>query len=94
MNKAKQGQSFLDKVVQFTGSFENALSAAVLSGKSITDNLTIGEDFKVGNITNSRVVDFFNEKNEPATAATIEVLVDFENYGIGLMEIENTFIVN
>jgi len=93
MKRAKQGQSFFDKVTQFTGSFENALQAAILNGKSITADVSIGEEFINAPVTSKRITSFFNETNEPATAINMEQLATVENEGIGAMIIESTFIV-
>lgn len=90
----KQGQSFLDKVTQLTGSWENALEAAILNNRSITDAPKIGEQFKMPPVTNRIVAEFFNENNEPATLTTKEQLQDIENIGIGKMAIGSTFIVS
>ena len=89
----KQGQSFVDKVVQYTGNFENVLEMALLNGKSITDDLEIGEELKASSVTNKRVVDFFNTTNEPATTLNNLQKDEVENLGIGKMIIESTFIV-
>ncbi len=90
-NIVKQGQSFLDKVVQQTGSFENALAMAILNNKSITASLEIGEEIQGSGITNKRVVAFFNKYNEPSTALTNNEIMAIEGLGIGQMVIENTF---
>jgi len=90
--KAKQGQSFLDLVIQGTGSIENAFIMALANGVSITQNLNIGDELKPTQITNASVVNGFNENNIPATA-----LIDSEesllnsSEGIGEMIIEATF---
>ena len=44
MNKAQQGQSFIDMIFQGTGGFEGIVEAAVLNDKSITDDIEIGEN--------------------------------------------------
>ena len=93
MKIVKQGQCFLDKITQLTGSFENALSMALLNNRSITDDVEIGLEIKTDLITNKSVVAFFNRFNEPATNTGKEQLESVENLGIGKMVIENTFIV-
>jgi len=94
MNRVKIGQSFFDKVTQFTGSFENAFEASILNGISVTDDVVIGETFKYGDVTNKRVVSFFNVNNEPATAIkNLQALEPVENVGIGYMIIGSTFKV-
>lgn len=90
---AKQGQSFLDKVIQLTGSCENALEMAILNEVSITDALNIGQALKPSRITNKIVAGFFNPVNEPATALTYEAVAEIDNEGIGEMIIESNFIV-
>ena len=92
-NIVKQGQSFLDKVVELTGSFENALSMAIANDLSITANLNIGSVLLTTEITNRRVVSTFNKYNTPSTALSNEEIVAIESPGIGLMVIENTFKV-
>lgn len=93
MKIIKQGQSFFDKVTQFTGSFENALQAALLNDVSITDDVAIGSQLKYGDVSNKRVTAFFNPTNEPATALKSLQLETIEPDGIGYMIIESTFIV-
>lgn len=89
----KQGQSFLDKCLQQTGSIENALESALLNDKSITSELAVGEKIESVGITNKRVVDHYTHNDEPATNATIEVLEELDDLGIGSMAIGSTFIV-
>ncbi len=93
MKIIKQGQSFFDKVTQFTGSFENALEAALLNDASITDDVTIGKKLNYGAISNKHVTAFFNPTNEPATALKSLQLETIQPDGIGYMIIESTFIV-
>lgn len=62
------GQSFLDKVLETTGSIDNALEMSILNGVSITDNVIVGEELQVLPISNKVVVSYFNEFNRPATA--------------------------
>lgn len=93
-NVTKQGQSFLDKVTQYTGSIDNALEMAILNNVSITDPLVIGAVVKPSAVTNKIVHGFFNPFNEPATALTYEAIADIDNAGIGEMIIETTFIVD
>ncbi|MFA7448819.1 MAG: hypothetical protein WCY77_10305 [Weeksellaceae bacterium] len=68
-NETKQGQSFLDMVLQETGSIEEALKMAVANNRSLTDDLKIGESIQGTKIINQKVVDFFTpEQKKPATA--------------------------
>ena len=96
MKIVKQGQSFLDKVTQLTGNYENALEMAFLNGVSITassqdESLAIGTSIQVSSITNKRVVAFFNPKNEPATAVAVDN--NMTPIGIGTMIIGDNFSV-
>ena len=90
MKIVKQGQSFLDKVTQLTGSYENALEMAILNNVSITSDIEIGVELKTSKVTNKTITAFFNTTNEPATAYSNKTE---ELTGIGYMEIGNTFIV-
>lgn len=100
MKIIKQGQSFLDKVTQLTGSYENALEMAILNSLSVTDEQSsvtktpfeIGKEIKVSKITNKRVVAFFNLKNEPATAIIYPKMTKLvSETGIGFMAIGSNF---
>ncbi|EGV44441.1 hypothetical protein BZARG_794 [Bizionia argentinensis JUB59] len=92
-NIVKQGQSFFDKVTQLTGSIENVLKESILNGVSITDDLPIGYAVQVTEITNRRVVGYFNPFNEPATALAADKRKEIDSLGIGAMVIQDTFIV-
>ncbi len=64
------GQSFLDKVIECTGSIENTFEMAVLNGLIITDDLVVGNELK-SNIPNNKIIfDFFTENNRPASNIT------------------------
>lgn len=89
----KQGQSFLDKAIQLTGSIDNALDLAILNGKSITDQLLVGETILPSIITNKRTTNFYKTISEPATNATLNEIDALDDLGIGAMAIETTFIV-
>ncbi len=67
MNKIQRGQSFLDKVIQLTGSVENAFEVAVQNDMSITDVREIGEEIRTNILTNKYVVQYLKNK-QPATA--------------------------
>ena len=89
----KQGQSLLDKAVQLTGSIQNALDLAILNGKSVTDQLVVGETISPSKITNKRVVNYYKTIGEPATNATLQEIESLDDLGIGAMAIGSTFIV-
>lgn len=61
------GQSFLDKVLECTGSIDNAVQMALLNRISITDDMIVGSELQTAGITNLAIVAFFNENNKPAT---------------------------
>jgi hypothetical protein len=88
-----QGQSFLDKVLETTGSIENAFEMALLNGVSVTEDIGIGQELKVSPVTNKVIVDLFGEFNKPATMVTAIQIELIENLGIGKMAIGSTFIV-
>jgi hypothetical protein len=91
--KVYQGQSFLDKVLENTGSIENSFAMALLNGISVTDDVVIGQELKVTSVTSKSIVSIFNENKRPATAITIEQMQEIESKGIGYMRIGSTFIV-
>lgn len=93
MSKAKQGQSFFDKVVQHTGSIENCIEIAVKNGTSITDDLVIGSELLLVGSINERMVATLARRSEPATALSTETLIPEADCGIGCMIIESTFKV-
>lgn len=62
----KQGQGFLDKVVELTGNYENAIAVAIENGCSITDTVLVGDVITSSIATDRPRVSFFKE-NTPAT---------------------------
>jgi hypothetical protein len=89
-----QGQSFLDKVIEHTGSIENAFASALLNSTSVTDDVVIGMDLTMSAVTKKAVVGLFNENNRPATGMSLSQIEEIENIGIGSMIIGNNFIVS
>ena len=90
----KQGQSFLDLVLQKTGSIENAFEMSLLNNCSLTDPLEIGNEIVPTAVSKKSVTALFANK-VPATApkmAISEIVPDTS--GIGSMIIEESFIVN
>lgn len=77
-NKIYQGQSYLDKVMELTGSAENAFEMAILNGRSITDDVVIGQELKSSAVTRKRVVALFNGFNRPATDIRNSIAIQFE----------------
>lgn len=66
--ETKQGQSFLDLVIQGTGDVYNAFEMALKNNRNLTDDLKIGEEIQASQITNNRVVNLFSLSHKPATA--------------------------
>jgi hypothetical protein len=93
-SKVYQGQSFLDKVIEMTGSVDNAFGMAIENNVSITDSLAIGTILTYSGTITKSISSLFKDSNRCATAITKqnhELIVADE--GIGAMIIENTFIV-
>lgn len=91
--KIYQGQSFFDKVIENTGSIDNAFEMTLLNGISITDDVVLGQELKIGGLINKSVVAFFGEMNRPATGVSEYQSELIESLGIGSMTIGSTFIV-
>lgn len=92
-NKAQQGQSFIDMVYQGTGGFEGIVDAAVLNGKSITEDITIGENILVGETTNNSIKNILQRKN-PATAIQHKEARTKKLEGIDYWVIQSDFIIS
>jgi hypothetical protein len=92
-NKVYNSQSFFDKVIECTGSIENAFKMALLNGISVTDDIVIGQQLKIPPVTNKVIVEFFGDLNRPATMITQSQIEEIENIGIGKMIIGTNFIV-
>lgn len=88
-----QGQNFIDKVLETTGSSENAFEMALLNGFSLTDNVVIGQELQLSRVTRKGVVSIFKKDNRPASALRNKFDAVAENEGIGYMAIESDFIV-
>lgn len=93
-NEIKQGQSYIDKVVELTGDINNAFAVALANGVSITGSFSIGDLITDAEVTKAGIVSLWNENNRPATALTTEQMeLMQEPEGIGFMSIEGNFIV-
>lgn len=88
----KQGQSFIDVICQATGSVENIITEAVSSGKSITNDIAIGETISTTKESDMEVISILKRKN-PATNGTVEMMGE-ELEGIGNWIINVDFIVS
>ena len=99
--KVEQGQSFLDKVIEQTGSLDNAFEMALLNNLSLTDGLQIGSELSTAGTVKRGIVSLFGKNNKPATALAISrrsvFIDDLEEQelssGIGFMIIETNFEV-
>ncbi|MCT4590522.1 MAG: hypothetical protein N4A71_22030 [Carboxylicivirga sp.] len=68
--KSSERQSFFDIAIQKLGSPEAAFLLAMENGRSLTDELSPGASLKLPEQWNSKVVDYFSNKNvAPATYA-------------------------
>ena len=93
-SKVYQGQSFLDKVIEMTGSVDNAFAMALENNVSITDALAIGTLLTYSGAVTKSISVLFNDYNRCATALTnqnYELIVPDD--GSGAMIIEDTFII-
>ncbi len=93
MSKVQQGQSFIDKTLELTGSVESLLEMAILNNVSITDDVSIGKEI-IGTqiLKNSIVEGLTNELIATKITSEINQVIP-EDLGIGKMAIESTFIV-
>ena len=92
-SKVQQGQSFIDKTLELTGSVESLLEMAILNNVSITDDVSIGKEI-IGTqiLKNSIVEGLTNELIATKITSEINQVIP-EDLGIGKMAIESTFIV-
>ncbi len=93
MSKVKQGQSFIDKVTELTGNYENALAMALLNGTSITDDAEPKKEYKVSQVSNRNIVRFFDARDKPASDINRLTKQQITDVGIGSMQVESTFVV-
>ena len=91
-NKAQQGQSFLDLVLQQTGDFKEIIKAAVDNDFSLTDDLQIGSEIFTEKKENEAVG--YLAKKKPATAINNTENYGTKKLGIGYMQIGSTFKVS
>lgn len=80
-NIVHRGQSFLDKVIECTGSIENAFDMAIMNGIMITDDTMVGSELLYPKITNNFVYNFFTSDNRPATNIIIRQTSISHQYG-------------
>ncbi|GEM_PF-3046670 len=92
-SKVQQGQSFIDKTLELTGSVENLLEMAILNNVSITDNISIGTEILGSSIIKHSVVNqMINQNIATKLTKNIDLSVPQE-LGIGKMKIGSTFKV-
>ncbi len=90
---AMEGQSFLDLVVQTSGSIEAAFDFAQKNNISITDNPVVGKAYETVGVINKDVVNYYSNKGiMSATNASEDEVVLLG--GIDYMGIEIDFIVS
>lgn len=93
-SKVYQGQSFLDKTIDLTGSLENAFALACENNVSMTDNLIVGTNLKFTGKQVTNITDLFDNNHRCATRiSNSDFAVIIPDDGIGAMIIEDTFIV-
>ena len=91
--KVQQGQSFIDKTLELTGSVENLLEMAILNNVSITDDVAIGVEIIGSSIIKHSVVNqMINQNIATKLTKNIDLSVPQE-LGIGKMKIGSTFKV-
>jgi hypothetical protein len=90
-----QGQSLFDIAVQESGSVLAAFDLALKNGKSITDELNVGAELtpcETEYLGNSIKEYFLNTKIATNSTFDDENIINID-FGIGLMAIEETFII-
>lgn len=91
MSKVVQGQSFINKVLEQTGSIDALLEMALLNGVAITNDVSIGTELKTDKVFNTSAIEILKER-KPANAQSF--VSEIPTYiGIGFMVIESNFIV-
>lgn len=91
--EVKQGQSFLDIVLQSTGSIDNAVAMSLLNNCSITSDVIPGTVLEFSEITNKELSIYFSVDNqEPATNILLTSETNVPE-GISYWSISNTFKV-
>ena len=94
-NKVYQGQNFLDKSLEMSGTIEAAFFIALENGRSLTEDLPIGLELISINVKDESIASLFSKYNRPASALSLkdQQLISSENCGIGCMTIGTNFIV-
>lgn len=91
-------QSWFDISILYTGSASNAFEIANANNRSVTDDLVIGELLTVPDelAQQKKILQYYSDRKlVPATGLTNENADLLNpNIGIGVMQIENSFIVS
>lgn len=93
--KISDNQSLLDLAIQYSGTATVAFDLALVNGKSITEDLTVGEiltDLHISYGVESIVKYFLDNKFLPATAITDAFIDELNELGIGEMIINVNFM--
>lgn len=93
MSKKQQGQSFLDLVIQQSGSFSEVINAAIYNNASLTDSLKIGDNVDNETVIDKNNVEMFKQQH-PATEIKISSESNEIGEGIGYWGIKETFIIS
>ncbi|WP_282333238.1 hypothetical protein [Pinibacter soli] len=88
--KAMAGQTLIDLAIQASGSLEALFDIALLNGISITDELTIGQIYKLTEVVDDSVVNNLY----PLKPASALFDISDQSEGIDYWAIEKDFIVN
>ncbi len=87
----KNGQNFLDVVLEATGDLDNVLIMAWANDLSITDSYEIGKEYKVvGKLNKNNIANL--QLYIPATGS--EFIEDLSRAGISFWAINRNFIVS
>lgn len=92
-NSVQSGQNFIDKVLEITGSDENAFAMALANNRSITDAVIVGQEFIKTQVTRIGIAELFSNNNRPITGFISTLDFEGELTGIGRMMIGTNFII-
>lgn len=91
-NKVLQGQTFIDMVCQQSGSYEDVIATAILSGKSITDDVVITETITVKNIIDPETAVNLGKIRPASNVSDFDT--ENEESGISIWAVNKDFKVN
>lgn len=93
-NSVQSGQNFIDKVLEITGSDENAFAMALANNRSVTDDVIVGQEFTKVAVTRKGIVRLYKENNRPISGSLQTVDTVEDTLGIGTMTIGTNFIID